>query len=76
MTKEEEVVAPKPVHEFDTGKYFKCDSCSARANVRFVKESTDLVFCMHHSRKHFIGLVAGGWYSTNTDWLDYGGTPR
>lgn len=39
----------------------RCDSCSAAARVRAVKDSQELLFCGNHARKNVVGLVESGW---------------
>lgn len=39
----------------------RCDTCSAAALVRVVRQDKDLVFCGHHSDLHAITLASTGW---------------
>lgn len=40
----------------------RCDRCNAAAaNVRAVKDGTELIFCTHHAKKNVPALVSQGW---------------
>lgn len=40
----------------------RCDRCnSAAANVRAVKDGTELIFCTHHAKQNIPALVSQGW---------------
>jgi hypothetical protein len=38
----------------------RCDRCGAQAAVRVVLESSELLFCGHHARKHNAALLEIG----------------
>lgn len=48
-----------PVVEFTAQD--RCDRCGAQAFVSYNKGWYELLFCLHHSKKHNVSLEADGW---------------
>lgn len=41
----------------------RCDGCNARAIAVAQKSNkSDLLFCLHHLKKHYDALLEDGWY--------------
>lgn len=38
----------------------RCDSCGAQAHMRAVLKTGTLLFCGHHGKKFYAGLIAAG----------------
>lgn len=57
-----ETITETKVDEFKPTRLDRCDACaSSRAYVRVVKNSKDLLFCLHHFSKFEPSLIANEW---------------
>jgi hypothetical protein len=50
----------------------RCDSCGAQAYIRAVVSSGELLFCIHHGRKHRekLSAVAHSWHDESNRLLE------
>lgn len=50
----------------------RCDRCPAQAYALYQKDGMDLVFCLHHAKKHNLVLECEGWEAA----FDFDGIER
>lgn len=49
----------------------RCDRCGSQAYFIFYRDNLDLLFCMHHSKKHMDALVLDDWkFQYDADAID------
>jgi len=39
----------------------RCDRCGAQALSSYKKEALELLFCLHHAKRHNLALECSGW---------------
>lgn len=39
----------------------RCDRCRAQAVASYKKDGLELLFCLHHAKKHNLALECSGW---------------
>ena len=39
----------------------RCDRCGSQAYSAYKKENLELLFCLHHAKRHNLALECSGW---------------
>jgi hypothetical protein len=50
----------------------RCDRCIGQAYIAYRKGALELLFCLHHGKRHNTALEVDGW----TPFFDYGAIER